>query len=111
MRLPWRTGGITPDGANLLESAIGFIQTMLTLDDQRVGERQVSMQKDLLVWREFKNQIDELLSHIDGEHGKDEVLEIRKFVPSNITIIELISRSLRSGECCHVLSPYTQSGY
>jgi hypothetical protein len=33
---------------------------MLALNDQRVGERQVSVKKDPLVWLEFENQIDKL---------------------------------------------------
>src|SRR5919106_106430 len=105
MRVTGRAGGITAHGAHLLECPSGLIETMLALDDQRIGERQVSVEKDLLVGLEFENQIDELLLLIDVEHGKHEMLEIPKVVPPNIAIIEGVRRHLRSDGSCHMLCP------
>src|SRR5712691_8576215 len=105
MRVTWRAGDITADGAHLLKCTIGLIETMLALDDQRVRERQVSVKKDLLVGREFENQIDELPLRIDVEHGKHEMLEIPKSVPPNIAIIEGVRRPLSTAGSCHVPCP------
>jgi len=46
------------------------------LDDQRVRQCQVAMQKELLVGLVFDKKIDDLLGDIDVEHGKHEMLEI-----------------------------------
>src|SRR2546427_9228337 len=76
MRLAGRARGVTADGPDLLKRPIGLIEPMLALDDERVGQRQVSVQKDLLVGFEFENEIDELLFLIDVEHGEHEMFEL-----------------------------------
>src|SRR6266540_2636701 len=100
--LTGRAGGITADGAYLFECSSGFIETMLALDDQRVCERQMSVQKDLLVGFEFQNQIDELPFLVDVEHGKHKMLELSQFIPANIAIIEGVRRCLSSDDSCHI---------
>src|SRR5262245_54484678 len=96
MRLARGARGVTAYGAYLLECPIGLIEPMLALDDQRVGKRQVAMQKDPLVGREFEQKIDELPGHIDIEHGQQEMLierrevraELAQSVPASMAIIE-----------------------
>ena len=60
------------------------------------------MQKDLLIWREFGNEIDDLSRHINVEHRKHEVLEIPQFVPADIAIIETVRANVRDNGGCHV---------
>jgi hypothetical protein len=88
MWLSWRSGGVTANRAYLLESTIGLVQTMFSLDHQRVRKRQVAMQKNLLVGWEFEYKIDDLLRYIDIKHRKDEMLEFAQLVPADIAIIE-----------------------
>jgi hypothetical protein len=102
MRLSGSAGGVGADRADLLERAIGLIQTMLALDNEGVRERQVPMKENPLVGIEFENKIDDLALLIDIEHGEYKVFEVTKFLPSDIAIIKSASRG-----SCHafVFSP------
>jgi hypothetical protein len=93
MGLSGSAGGVRANRADLLERAIGLIQTMLALDNESVRERQVPMKENPLVGIEFENKIDDLLLRIDIEHGEYKVLEVAKFLPSDIAIIKNASRS------------------
>jgi hypothetical protein len=113
MRLSGNAGGVRADRTDLLERAIGLIQTMLALDNESVRERQVSMKENPLVWIEFDNKIDDLLLLIDIEHGEYEMLEVPKFLPPDIAIIQSERRSLTGKRSCHALvlrpEPHLQS--
>ena len=97
MRFAGRAGSITADGANFFERAARFVETMLALDDQRVGESKMAVQNDHLVGLEFDNKIDDPLLPIDVEHGKDKMIEVAQFMPSEIAIIEGERGILRAG--------------
>jgi len=45
MRLTRGAGGISADRANFFERTMGLIETMLALDHQRVGKRQMAVEK------------------------------------------------------------------
>jgi hypothetical protein len=61
------------------------------------------MEENPLVWVEFENKIDDLLLLIDIEHCEYEMLEVAKFLPPDIAIIESERRSLASKGSCHAL--------
>jgi hypothetical protein len=90
MRFAGRTGGVTADTANFFEGAIGLVDEMVALHHQRVGKREVAMQKDLLVGRKFEHQIHDLLWFVNVQHRKDEMIEIAEFVPVDIAIVDRI---------------------
>jgi hypothetical protein len=87
MRISGSAGGVRADLADLLERAIGLVQAVLALDYEGVGERQVPMEENPLVWVELENKIDDLILLIDIEHGEDEVFEVSKFLPPDIAIV------------------------
>ena len=74
MRFAGRTGGVTAGAANFFEGAIGLVDEMVALHHQRVGKREVAMQKDLLVGRKFEHQIHDLLWFVNVQHRKDEMM-------------------------------------
>src|SRR5580704_17481862 len=88
MRLAWWSGSIAPGGAHFLEYAVRLVETMLAMNYQRVSERQLSMQENLLVCGEFENEVHDFARHIDVEHGKYEMLEVAEFIPAHVSIIE-----------------------
>lgn len=98
MRISGSAGGVRANGTDLFERAIGLIETVFALDYEGVRECQVSMEENPLVWVEFEKKIDNLLLLIDVEHGEYEMLEVAKFLPSDIAIIKSASRG-----SCHAL--------
>jgi hypothetical protein len=105
MRISGSAGGVRADRANLLQRALGLIQTVLALDYEGVRERQVAMEENPLVWVEFENKINDLLLLIDIEHREDKMLEVPKFLPPDIAIIENERRPITGKRSCHACPP------
>src|SRR6266849_7511587 len=103
MRISGSAGGVRADRADLLERTIGLIQTVLALDYQGIRERQVSMEENALLRVEFEDKIDDLILLIDIEHGEYEMLEVPKFLPPDIAIIQSERRPITGKRSCHAL--------
>jgi hypothetical protein len=96
-------GRVGADRADLLERTIGFIQTVLALDYQGIRECKVPMEENPLLRVELENKVDDLILLIDIEHGEYEMLEVPKFLPPDIAIIQCERRSLTGKRSCHAL--------
>jgi hypothetical protein len=105
MRISGSAGGVRADRADLLERTIGLIQTVLALDDEGVGERQMPMEENSLTGVELENKIDDLILLINIEHGEYEMLEVPKFLPPDIAIIENERRPITGKRSCHACPP------
>jgi hypothetical protein len=86
---------------------------VLALDYQGIRERQVSMEENALLRVELEDKIDDLILFIDVKHGEYEMLEVPKFLPPDIAIIENERRPLTGKRSCHALvlrrEPHLQS--
>ncbi len=87
MRISGSAGGVRADRADLLQRAIGLIETVLALDYEGVRERKVPMEENPLIGVELENKIDDLILLIDVEHGENEMFEVSKFLPPDIAIV------------------------
>ena len=77
MRVPGGAGGIFSNRPDIFDRApIGFVDNMLAIHDQGVGQGQMPMQKYLLVWREFDHQVYDIVFFIHIEQGDFEVFKI-----------------------------------
>jgi hypothetical protein len=103
MRVPRWTGGIPADWPHLSDLAVGFIDNMLTVDDEGVGEGEMAVQKDLFVGVKLDNEIGDVPCLIDREDENHEVFEITQLTPPNIAVVEAIGCRLGLDSSCHSL--------
>jgi hypothetical protein len=52
---------------------------MLTLDNERVGEREMPMQENSLIRCELKDEVDNFALRIDVVHREHEMFEVAQF--------------------------------
>jgi hypothetical protein len=113
MRISGSAGSVRADRADLFERPTGLIKTVLALYYEGVCERQMPMEENALLRVELENKIDDLILLIDIEHGEYEMLEVPKFLPPDIAIIENERRPRTGKRSCHALvlrrEPHLQS--
>jgi trans-aconitate 2-methyltransferase len=88
VRFPGMARSIATDGADLLQRSGRFIEAVLALDHERMGEREVSVQNDLLVRIELDDEIDDLARFIDVIDGGHEILQITQRQPADVVVVE-----------------------
>lgn len=101
MCVSWLTRGIPPDWAHISDLTVGFIDNMLTVDDEGVGQGEMTMQEDLLARFKLDNEIGDVLGFIDRKDEDHEVLEITQRTPLHITVVEAVGWGLGFDSGCH----------
>jgi hypothetical protein len=82
-----RANGVTAHRSDVFEFAIRVIEPVLSLNDEGLVERAVSVKHDLLIGRKLKQHMEEV-SIVDIQDEKKQVIDSIEALPWNIAVVE-----------------------